>query len=119
MHESLLPNNSFGRYIAIHTKASWGTSASNIQPLAANVVSSNGSSKHKADTCTTTTATLSFSSSIVSPSSHAVEILKNENEENKMQHPEYATLTINNHLVTTTLSFLQCPLCLMQLIRSM
>lgn len=103
------PNSSSGRSVALPAAASWGTHASNSQPLAANAVSSNGTLKQKVDTCTsttttttTTTATLSFSTAVVSPSSHSNGILKNHSEESKLQHhhPESATSTINSHLCT-------------------
>nr|XP_043635512.1 uncharacterized protein LOC122606720 [Erigeron canadensis]XP_043635513.1 uncharacterized protein LOC122606720 [Erigeron canadensis] len=65
------PNSSSGRFAALPAAASWGTRASNSQPLAANALSSNGPSKQKMDTSTM----LSVSTAPVSPS-HASEMLK-------------------------------------------
>ncbi|KAI3507833.1 hypothetical protein L1887_22828 [Cichorium endivia] len=91
------PNSSSGRSVALPAAASWGTHASNSQPLP--VVNSNGPSKQ-----------LSMEK-VVSPSSHGNEILKNQNEEerpvsngkSKLQQPEsVSTSTINTHLSTSS-----------------
>ncbi|KAI7729396.1 hypothetical protein M8C21_024333 [Ambrosia artemisiifolia] len=81
------PNNSSGRPVALPAAASWGTRATNSRSFAANVVSSNGPSKQKVDTCTTPSA-------VMSPSSQGDEILKKHSEETptavrkaKLDHP--------------------------------
>ncbi|GJU52049.1 nucleotide-binding alpha-beta plait domain-containing protein [Tanacetum coccineum] len=68
------PNSSSGRSVALPAAASWGTRALNSQPISASVATSNGPSKPKLDTSTTP----SFSSAVVSPSSHDNEIVKKE-----------------------------------------
>ncbi|XP_024974067.1 uncharacterized protein LOC112512373 isoform X1 [Cynara cardunculus var. scolymus] len=72
------PNSSSGRSVALPAAASWGTRASNSQPIVANVANFKGQSKQQADPCSTT---LSFSSAVVSPLSHGDEIIKKHSEE--------------------------------------
>ncbi|XP_010253492.1 PREDICTED: uncharacterized protein LOC104594737 isoform X2 [Nelumbo nucifera] len=45
------PNSSSGRSVALPAAASWGMRASNCRPIASNLVSSNGPTKQKTDTC--------------------------------------------------------------------
>ncbi|KAI7725016.1 hypothetical protein M8C21_033597 [Ambrosia artemisiifolia] len=71
------PNSSSGRSVALPAAASWGTRASNSQPIAANITVPNGPSKQKVDTSTTQ----SSSTAAVSPSSHGSEIVKKYIEE--------------------------------------
>ncbi|KAI7730960.1 hypothetical protein M8C21_005766 [Ambrosia artemisiifolia] len=87
------PNSSSGRSIALPAAASWGTRASNSQPIAANITVPNGPSKQKVDTSTTQ----SSSTAAVSPSSHGSEIVKKYIEEvptadikGKLEHSESA-----------------------------
>ncbi|KAI3678437.1 hypothetical protein L6452_37729 [Arctium lappa] len=93
------PNSSSGRSVALPAAASWGTRASNSQSIAANVASSNGPSKQKVDTSTM----LSFSTAMVSPSSHGNEMLKKHSEESptadgrdKLEHPECAKQVVGS-----------------------
>ncbi|KAJ9565426.1 hypothetical protein OSB04_001392 [Centaurea solstitialis] len=93
------PNSSSGRSVALPAAASWGTRASNSQSLSASSISSNGPSKQKVDTSTT----LSFSTGMVSPSSHSNEMLNKHSVESptadgsdELEHPEYAKQVVGS-----------------------
>ncbi|KAJ9543705.1 hypothetical protein OSB04_023412 [Centaurea solstitialis] len=73
------PNSSSGRSVALPAAASWGTRASNSQPITTNVSSLKGPSKQQSESCSTA---VSSSSAVTSPSSHGDEILKKHSEEN-------------------------------------
>ncbi|KAM0067244.1 putative transcription factor C2H2 family [Helianthus debilis subsp. tardiflorus] len=83
------PNSSSGRSLALPAAASWGTQSSNSHSFTANVVSSNGPSKQRVDTCTTP-----LFSKVVTSSSQGDETLKKHIEERptagtkaKLNHP--------------------------------
>ncbi|PWA60987.1 Nucleotide-binding, alpha-beta plait [Artemisia annua] len=91
------PNSSSGRSVALPAAASWGTRASNSQPISASVATSNGPSKPKLDTSTT---------AVVSPSSHDTEMVKKEsptaNEKGKLEDPDSSKQAIDTDRAPVT-----------------
>ncbi|GMN24520.1 hypothetical protein TIFTF001_000608 [Ficus carica] len=63
------PNGTVGRSIALPAAASWGMRGSACQPLAANLTCTNGSSKQKPDTAS---STLAFSSAVAAATQSSI-----------------------------------------------